>query len=978
MKQILAITRKELNGYFGSPMALIFIGVFLAAMLFTFFWIDTFFARGIADVRSLFRWMPLLLVFLVAALTMRQWSQESAAGTLEILLTLPVRHWQLVIGKFLAVLALVALALLLTISLPITVSILGDLDWGPVIGGYLAALLMASAYAALGLFISSRTRNEIVALILTVVIGGILYFIGNRNITEFGGESLGNLLRSLSTSSRFESIERGVIDLRDLIYYLSLTLLFLALNIVSLDSKRWSGSATTAGYRRNATMAVSLVALNLLVLNLWLAPLTRARLDLTQQREYTLSDTTRNLLGNLQEPLLLRAYFSERTHPLLSPLVPTIEDTLREYEVAGNGQVQVEIIDPALNPDLEAEANQTYGINPTPFQIAGRYEASVVNAYFDILVRYGDQSQVINFQDLIQIEAFRDGEVDVRLRNLEYDLTRAINKTVYGFQNLDSILAALPAPAKLTLFATPATLPPELAETPNAIQQVADEIAASANGRFAFELVDPDAPDAAINRQTLLDTYGLQPYAVSLFDTNTYFLHLLLEVGDEGQWLYPSGDLSAADIRQTVENGLKRYSSGFLQVVGLWRPVIGPDPMMAQMGQTQQPPFSTWDTLQQQLAQDYEVRSLDLNDGQVPTDVDVLIVVAPQGMNDSQRYAIDQFLMRGGAVIVAGSSFRVTADPMTGGLALAPIGDGLREMLAHYGVNVEETLVMDPQNEPFPVPVSRDVGGFMVQEIQQLNYPYFVDVRSDGMATDNPMLANLPAITLNWVSPVRITETVSTGDDANAPAREVTTLLESTEAAWLRADLDIQPDPATYPEFGFAPGEANAAQPLAVAVIGQFNSFFSGKEVPQPTATDPAQPAPAPSTGTIEQSPASARLVVIGSGDFLNDTVFNISSQLAPDRYLNSLQFMQNAVDWSVEDLDLLAIRARGSSARVLAPLTPDEQTLWEFINYGFALAALVLIGLWWAGQRRAEKPMTLSGTHLEPTDHSVEQEVVS
>ncbi len=196
MKQILALTRKELNGYFGSPMALIFIGVFLAATLFTFFWVDTFFARGVAEARSLFRWMPLLLLFLVAALTMRQWSQETQSGTLEILLTLPIRLWKLVIGKFLAVLTLVTLALGLTLSLPITASFLGNLDWGPVIGGYLAALLMASAYAALGLFISSRTRNEIVALILTVVVGSVLYLIGTRQVTEFFSETVGSILRA--------------------------------------------------------------------------------------------------------------------------------------------------------------------------------------------------------------------------------------------------------------------------------------------------------------------------------------------------------------------------------------------------------------------------------------------------------------------------------------------------------------------------------------------------------------------------------------------------------------------------------------------------------------------------------------------------------------------------------------------------------------------------------------------------------------
>src|SRR3972149_10715167 len=164
MKRILSITRKELETYFSSPMALIFLGAFLAVTLFAFFWVDTFFARGIADVRPLFRWMPILLIFLVAALTMRQWSEEQRSGTLETLLTLPVRPVQLVIGKFLAVLALVGVALALTLPLPITVSILGNLDWGPGLGGYVAALLLAAAYAAIGLFVSSRTDNQIVSL----------------------------------------------------------------------------------------------------------------------------------------------------------------------------------------------------------------------------------------------------------------------------------------------------------------------------------------------------------------------------------------------------------------------------------------------------------------------------------------------------------------------------------------------------------------------------------------------------------------------------------------------------------------------------------------------------------------------------------------------------------------------------------------------------------------------------------------------
>src|SRR5512141_1571460 len=135
MKQILAVTRKEVNSYFGSPMALIFLGAFLAVTLFAFFWVETFFARGIADVRPLFQWMPLLLIFLIATLTMRQWSEEQQTGTLEVLFTMPIRLSQLVLGKFLAVLTLVCVALLVTLSLPLTVALLGRLDPGPVVGG---------------------------------------------------------------------------------------------------------------------------------------------------------------------------------------------------------------------------------------------------------------------------------------------------------------------------------------------------------------------------------------------------------------------------------------------------------------------------------------------------------------------------------------------------------------------------------------------------------------------------------------------------------------------------------------------------------------------------------------------------------------------------------------------------------------------------------------------------------------------------
>ncbi len=959
MRQILSITRKELNSYFGSPMALIFVGAFLAATLFTFFWADAFFSRGVADVRPLFRWMPILTIFLVAALTMRQWSEEQQTGTLEILLTLPARQVQLVLGKFLAAMTLVVVALALTLFVPITVALLGDLDWGPVFGGYLAAILMASAYVAIGLFVSSRTNNQIVALLMTVVVGGSFYLAGSPGVTAFVGDRLAEILRAIGSGSRFESIQRGVIDLRDLMYYLSLTALFLTLNVISLDSLRWSRGEQTRTYRQAMVLTAVLIALNLAVLNIWLYPLKTARLDLTAQREYSLSPTTLALLNTLEEPLLMRGYFSERTHPLLAPLVPVIRDMLEEYRIASNGKVTVEIVDPLKDPEKGNEAVRTYGIQPTPLQIADRYGTSVVNAYFDILVRYGDKYETLNFRDLIEIQPSRSGLPEVRLRNLEYDLTRAVKRVVSGFQSIDAVLASLEQPAKLTLYVTSNTLPGGLREAPQTIQKVAQQIQERSNGKFVFETVDVDAPGSKVTRQTIMEQFGLQPIAVSLFSDQTYYLHMVLQVGDNKQVLYPSGDLGEASTRSAIESALKRSARGFLKVVGIWTP---PDIPQQNMFGQQMPSFKQYNSIVEQLQQEYQVRRVDLGAGQVPADVDVLFVIAPQNMTDKERYAIDQYLMRGGSIVVAAGNYILNPDPFSGSLGLQEVKDGLADMLTSYGITVEKSLVLDMQNEPFPVQVDRNLGGLQVREIQAINYPFFVDIRPSGMDRQSPIVSNLPAVTLNWASPITLDESKNAG-------RQVTALLRSSPASWLRTNIDIQPDLQTYPELGFPVEGEQSSRVLAVAVQGTFESHFKGKPSPLEATSaqtdttqiqmQPQQPEQ-PTVGTIEKSPETARLIVIGSAEFLNDIVFQISATLSGDRYLNSLQFAQNCVDWSVEDLELLNIRSRGTVSRLLMPLTESQQSFWEVLNYLVALVALVGIGIFWRIRRRSEQPMEL------------------
>jgi ABC-2 type transport system permease protein len=308
--------------------------------------------------------------------------------------------------------------------------------------------------------------------------------------------------------------------------------------------------------------------------------------------------------------------------------------------------------------------------------------------------------------------------------------------------------------------------------------------------------------------------------------------------------------------------------------------------------------------------------------------------------------------------VVAAGNYGITVDQFASWLALKPLEEGLQEVLASYGLQVEESLVLDTQNEPFPVQVAREVAGLQVQEIQAIDYPFFVDIRSDGMATDSPIVSNLPAVTLNWASPITV-------DEEKNAERQVTVLLQSSPDSWTRTDINILPN-LDLPDLGFTKEADQKSYTLAVSVQGVFESYFKDKPSPFGEAAfsedaEEAGAAQEPIPGTIEVSPETARLIVIGSAEFVDDIVFNISSNLMGDRYLNSLKLVQNSVAWATEDLDLLSIRSRGTYARVLEPMEENEQSFWEGANYVIALLALVVIGSVWNARRKNEQPIQLT-----------------
>ncbi len=236
MRVVLAIWQRELGSAFNGPLAAIAAPIFLLLVGVFSLWFNDIFATGLATMRVVFFWCAMFLSLLAPAVTMRLFAEERRTGSLELLMTLPVTEGQAVVGKYLAALSVVAIALALTASYPVTLARLGDLDWGPVIGGYLGLLLMAAAYTAIGTAASAATANQIAAFLVAMVLCLLPYAMGF--FLSAVPVALLPLVQYLSFDHHFGGLSRGVIDTRDVVFYLSVTALALHVAVFLLQRRR--------------------------------------------------------------------------------------------------------------------------------------------------------------------------------------------------------------------------------------------------------------------------------------------------------------------------------------------------------------------------------------------------------------------------------------------------------------------------------------------------------------------------------------------------------------------------------------------------------------------------------------------------------------------------------------------------------------------------------------------------------------------
>jgi ABC-type uncharacterized transport system involved in gliding motility auxiliary subunit/ABC-type transport system involved in multi-copper enzyme maturation permease subunit len=405
MSRIVTIARRELRGYFDQPTAYVLIVAFLGITLFLAY--RTMYAASIASLRPIFDLLPVLFAVFVPAATMRSLAEERRGKTLDWLMAQPINEAELVTGKFLGNWAFVLLALAGTVPTAVGILAVSDADPGIVVAQYVGAVLLAGQLTAVGLWASAITRNQITAFIVASAVSFSLFLIG-LPIVQIGlPPTIAGAVAQLSVVSHFENVARGVVDLRDALYFVSTSALFLMLAWSAVSAERLSHVRAEYGrLRTGAAIAMALV----LALNL-VGSRIRGRIDLTRDDLYTLSSGTRSLLSDLDDLVQVKLFASSELPPEVQLQLRDVRDLLADMRRASNGNLLVTDLDPSDDEDVTAEAAEL-GIYPVEFNVLRDDNFEVRQGYYGLAVVYADQSEVT---PLIE-----------RTDNLEFQLASAI------------------------------------------------------------------------------------------------------------------------------------------------------------------------------------------------------------------------------------------------------------------------------------------------------------------------------------------------------------------------------------------------------------------------------------------------------------------------------------------------------------------------------------------------------------------------
>ncbi|MGM0441410.1 MAG: Gldg family protein [Elusimicrobiota bacterium] len=399
MRNLYLLLKKELKRYFNSPIAYVILIVFL--LINGWMFASNIFLIDRMTIQNFTANIPLILIFFAPAVAMQLLAEEFKDGTMEILGSLPIKDREIILGKYLAGLSLLALGIVLTLLYPLSISFFGNMDWGQVMGVYTGMLFLGATFLSFGTFGSSVSNNQVVSFIIGFAICFVFFIMGK--ITQVIPEYIRPVVSYMGIDSHWENLSRGVIDLRDIVYFLSLITFFIYGSWVAF------GRRVRIGFYNFASLG--LLGGILIFVNI-LASGIVARADLTDNNIYSLSDVSKKIVKNLDDPVLIEAYFSKNLPGQYEESKKYLKDLLYEYRAYSKRKVKFDFI----NPQTEKQKREamSYGVRPLRFTESGRESFEIKQGYMGLVFRYADKKEVIPVVEDIE--------------SLEYDLTSRIKK----------------------------------------------------------------------------------------------------------------------------------------------------------------------------------------------------------------------------------------------------------------------------------------------------------------------------------------------------------------------------------------------------------------------------------------------------------------------------------------------------------------------------------------------------------------------
>lgn len=416
MNAIWTIARRELKALFDHPTGYILLIVFIAANDFLFF--RQAYLYDVASLRPMLDILPWLLLFLVPAVTMRALAEDTRTGTIEVVLAQPLTELQLLLGKYVGQVLFIWIGLALTLPIPLTLALGADLQVGVIFAQYVGAAFLTAGLAGVGVWASSLTRNQVTAFIIGLAAMFVLVLVGLDPLIVGLPAVLGTIAARLGVLSHFSDITRGVIDLRDVLYFATLAAIFLSLAYLGIMRRRL---APHGGALRRLRAGTAILVAALVMVDL-LGGYIGGRLDLTPGHAYTISKGTKQILKSLPDIVTIKLFATKSLPPQIALLRRDIDDLLSDYRSAGGSKVHVQVEDPSTSKAAETEA-QSLGVRPVQFNVVGRSELSVKRGYLGIAVRYQDKSEAI---PLIQ----RTDDLEYRLTSMIKSFTQTHKDTV--------------------------------------------------------------------------------------------------------------------------------------------------------------------------------------------------------------------------------------------------------------------------------------------------------------------------------------------------------------------------------------------------------------------------------------------------------------------------------------------------------------------------------------------------------------------